>query len=175
MKKRDLYIIAFCISLLFFSIGYVSELCKSDYYAPDLTPSTIPAFEDIEMYSYLSSHINEKSTLPEIVDEFEAMCNIDYKAYYDTYRIEADTYEHNGEKVFILTLSYQFEVNWYHEIVDIGIDIYYQLDEDLSESDFVRFFDGDLKGCLKFLREGEIFKVLTDKEIIDCKVFGMLW
>ena len=175
MKKRDLFIIGFCIAVLFFSINYVSELSKSDYYAPDLTPSTIPEFEDIEMYSYLSTHVNEDSTLSEIVDEFETMCNIPYKAYYPTYRVEANTYEYNGEKQFILTLSYQFEVTWYHEIVDIGIDICYQSDKDLIEFDFVRFFDGDLKGCLKFIREGNLFKILTDKEIVDYDVFGMLW
>lgn len=175
MKKRTLLLTA-SLSLLAIIFLCISS-CRFSlkHFSSNWTPATIPEFQDLEKFSYLDSHIDNKSTLPEIMDDFEAMCRIPYETYFDTYRLETNIYENNGEKIFMLTLSHQFQTSWYIEFVDIGVEICYEADAELEEYEFVKFFEGDFEGLLTYLRESDLYQKLVTRKIIDCGPFGILW
>lgn len=175
MKKRNILLIAVLCAVGLSLMCLLSWQISMDHFSQDFTPATIPEFEDIELYSYLDSQIGPDSTLPEILDAFESMCRIPYDGIYDTYLLEAYSYEYEGEKRFILALSYQFQPNWYYEIVEIGVEILYEGDADLAQYQITRFFDGDFEGLIRFLRESDLYEDLTDRKIIDCGPFGMMW
>lgn len=175
MNKRKFLLIVPLSLIVILLLCAVSWKFSMNHFSDEWTPATIPEFKDIELYSYLDDHICQTSTLPEIMDAFDGMCRIPYDAYYDTYLLEAYSYEYEGERYFLLSLSYQFQPPWYYEIVEIGAEILYESDADLDQYEITRFFDSDFEAMLRYLRESDLYKDLIDRKFIDCGPFGMMW
>lgn len=74
------------------------------------------------LLEYLQNRISDKSSLEDIVDVFEKMCNIPFKE--DMILFETGTYSFTGEPMFYFSLVRQFP-NEEEEYYQIHVDVLY--------------------------------------------------
>lgn len=83
---------------------------------------TFKKTEKESLLKYLQNRISDKSSLEDIVDVFEEMCNIPVKE--DMILFETGTYSFTGEPMFYFSLVRQFP-NHEEEYYQIHVDVLY--------------------------------------------------
>lgn len=137
--------------------------------------ATAPNCEEFEIYKTLRSEIQDDSTLPDRLDAFEKMCAIPMETTCDLYLLEVYTSDFEGKKTVHFKVSYQFEIRSYYEMLEVGFYTTYNFEEDLAGFDEIKFIEDDWEEFVSYVRGREIFKRLSQRQIIDSNVFAVSW
>lgn len=117
---------------------------------------------------YLQNRISDKSSLENIVDVFEEMCNIPIKE--DMILFETGTYSFTGEKMFNFSLVRQFP-NAEEEYYQIHVDVLYMPTEE--NKDFKRnIWNEDIEeNIFNYIKKTPEFSSCRDKEFSKVEIY----
>lgn len=117
---------------------------------------------------YLQNRISDKSSLENIVDVFEEMCNIPIKE--DMILFETGTYSFTGEKMFNFSLVRQFP-NAEEEYYQIHVDVLYMPTEE--NKDFERnIWNEDIEeNIFNYIKKTPEFSSCRDKEFSKVEIY----
>lgn len=117
---------------------------------------------------YLQNRISDKSSLENIVDVFEEMCNIPIKE--DMILFETGTYSFTGEKMFNFSLVRQFP-NAEEEYYQIHVDVLYMPTEE--NKDFERnIWNEDIEeNIFNYIKKTPEFNSCRDKEFSKVEIY----
>ena len=117
---------------------------------------------------YLQNRISDKSSLENIVDVFEEMCNIPIKE--DMILFETGTYSFTGEKMFNFSLVRQFP-NAEEEYYQIHVDVLYMPTEE--NKDFKRnIWNEDIEeNIFNYIKKTPEFSSCKDKEFSKVEIY----
>jgi len=116
----------------------------------------------------LQNRISDKSSLEDIVDVFEEMCNMSVKE--DMILFETGTYSFTGEPMFNFSLVRQFP-NDEEEYYQIHVDVLYMPTEE--NKDFVRtIWNEDIEeNIFDYIKKTLEFSFCKDKEFSKVEIY----
>ena len=117
---------------------------------------------------YLQSRISNKSSLENIVDVFEEMCNIPIKE--DMILFETGTYSFTGEKMFNFSLVRQFP-NAEEEYYQIHVDVLYMPTEENKDFERTIWNEDIEENIFNYIKKTPEFSSCRDKEFSKVEIY----
>ena len=117
---------------------------------------------------YLQSRISDKSSLENIVDVFEEMCNIPIKE--DMILFETGTYSFTGEPMFNFSLVRQFP-NDEEEYYQIHVDVLYMSTEENKDFERTIWNEDIEENIFNYIKKTPEFSFCRDKEFSKVEIY----
>lgn len=124
-------------------------------------------YEDMAIYKSLRGLVTEESTLEEMLAAFEEMSAIAVDSSTNMFLYEVYTFERDDENYLQCHIVRQVDEPGTSEYIQLHMDIIYLLDADMENLKACIWFDNDPEGFLKYIREGEIYRILKNKTILE--------
>lgn len=167
MKKFLSIILVFAISVLNLT-G-----CTFFYHLPSVIPET--NWEELEVYQVLSSGIDDDATLEEMVNAFEAMCQVPMETTCDVYVYDVYSYEFEGNRYLHFMVSRQFQIPTYYEFLDCGFSATFILEDDIADLSESIHKEMPWKAFIQAVKDSASYNKLLDKPIYERNVSIFSW
>ena len=120
------------------------------------------------LLEYLQNRISDKSSLEDIVDVFEKMCNIPIKE--DMILFETGTYSFTGEPMFYFSLVRQFP-NDEEEYYQIHVDVLYMPTAENKDFEQNIWNDDIEENIFSYIKKTPEFSFCKDKEFSKLEIY----
>ncbi len=120
------------------------------------------------LLKYLQNRISDKSSLEDIVDAFEEMCNIPIKE--DMILFETGTYSFTGEPMFNFSLVRQFP-NDEEEYYQIHVDVLYMPTEENKDFEQNMWNEDIDENIFSYIKKSREFDLCKDKEVSKVEIY----
>ena len=160
---KTLFLIILSISMIFSMYG--CNMPPSQYVAP-----SVGTWEDLEVYKTLEAGISDEPTLPEMMDAFEAMCQVPMKTTCDIFVYDVYTYEYEGNKYLHFMVSRQFEIPTYYELLECGFSATYILDDEIADLSENIHAEISWQEFVKAVKTSQAYNALIDKQMYKFNV-----
>lgn len=156
--------------LIFLSLSLI--VCLNGCFEVTLTDASLPEqnWEELDAYKALESGISDEPTLPEMMDAFEAMCQVPMETTCDIFVYDVHAYEYEGTKYLHFMVSRQFEISTYYEFLECGFSATYILEDDIAGLSENIHAEITWQQFVEAVKTSEAYSVLLDKPMYEYNV-----